>query len=136
VIPPSRLSPGSDLHLFREGIEPKWEDPSCEGGGKWGVALPKGAAAALDAHWLHAALACVGEQFPDGDEVCGVVVNVRPKQNRIALWTRTASNEAAQVSIGRQLKETFGLPESAKIGFLSHADAKRGDRNMKDKYTV
>ena len=25
IIPPSRLSPGSDLHLFREGIEPKWE---------------------------------------------------------------------------------------------------------------
>jgi translation initiation factor 4E len=34
IIPPSRLSPGSDLHLFREGIEPKWEDPRCEHGGK------------------------------------------------------------------------------------------------------
>lgn len=30
-------------------------------------------------------------------QVCGVVVNVRPKQFRISLWTKTASNEAVQV---------------------------------------
>lgn len=38
----------------------------------------------------------VGEQFTEGDEVCGVVVSVRNKQDRVALWTKTASNEAAQ----------------------------------------
>jgi hypothetical protein len=42
-------------------------------------------------------LACIGEQFTDGDEVCGIAVNIRPKGDRIELWTKTASNEAAQV---------------------------------------
>ncbi len=42
-------------------------------------------------------LAAIGEQWDDGDEVCGVVVNVRPKQDRLQVWTKTASNEAAQV---------------------------------------
>ena len=33
---------GADFHLFKEGVEPKWEDPSCEHGGKWTVLVPKG----------------------------------------------------------------------------------------------
>ena len=40
----------------------------------------------------------IGEQFDYGDEICGAVVNVRGKQERIAVWTKNASNEAAQVS--------------------------------------
>lgn len=97
IIPPSRLSFGSDLHLFREGIEPKWEDSRCEHGGKWTAMVPKAQPQMLDSAWLHAVLACIGEQFDEGEEVCGIVVNVRPRQYRISLWTKTASNEAVQV---------------------------------------
>jgi translation initiation factor 4E len=42
-------------------------------------------------------LACIGEQFPEGDEICGVAVNIRQKGDRIELWTKTSSNEAVQV---------------------------------------
>ena len=42
-------------------------------------------------------LACIGEQFTEGEEICGVVVNVRAKQDRLCMWTKSASNEAAQV---------------------------------------
>ena len=42
-------------------------------------------------------LACIGEQFDEGDEVCGIVVNLRAKQDRLCIWTKTAHNEAAQV---------------------------------------
>jgi hypothetical protein len=41
-------------------------------------------------------LAMIGEQFDEGDEICGAVVSVR-RQDKIAIWTKTASNEAAQV---------------------------------------
>ena len=41
-------------------------------------------------------LACIGEQFTEGDEVCGIVVNVRAKQDKLCIWTKTAANEAAQ----------------------------------------
>lgn len=44
-------------------------------------------------------LACIGEQFTEGDEICGVVVNVRGKQDKLCVWTRTAANEAAQARI-------------------------------------
>lgn len=42
-------------------------------------------------------LAMIGEQFDDGEEVCGVVLQIRSKEDRIAIWTKTASSEAAQV---------------------------------------
>ena len=42
-------------------------------------------------------LACIGEQFTEGDEICGIVVNVRVKQDKLCVWTRSAANEAKQV---------------------------------------
>ena len=44
-------------------------------------------------------MACIGEQFTEGDEICGIVVNVRARQDRLCMWTKTASNEAAQVGL-------------------------------------
>ena len=63
-------------------------------------------------------LACIGEQFTEGDEICGIVVNLRGKQDKICLWTKDASNEAAQVNVGKQFKDF--LEYDQKIGFLSH----------------
>jgi translation initiation factor 4E len=83
--------------LFREGIEPKWEDPRCEHGGKWTAMVSKANREQLDKMWLHGVLGSIGEQFDDGEEICGIVVNVRPKQDRISVWTKTAANEALQV---------------------------------------
>ena len=42
-------------------------------------------------------MALIGEQFDDTEEICGVVVSVRQRQDKLALWTRNASNEALQV---------------------------------------
>ena len=56
IKPPSWLGVGTDFHLFKEGVEPKWEDPSCEHGGKWTVLVPKGpnCKQVLDTYWLNA----------------------------------------------------------------------------------
>jgi translation initiation factor 4E len=50
-------------------------------------------------------LACIGEQFPEGDEICGVAVNIRQKGDRIELWTKTSSNEAVQVGVGHVFQQ-------------------------------
>lgn len=46
----------------------------------------------------------IGHQFDYGDEICGAVVNVRPRIEKIALWTKNAANEAAQVICMLQMK--------------------------------
>lgn len=42
-------------------------------------------------------MALIGEQFEDGEDICGVVASVRQWQDKLSLWTKTAANEAAQV---------------------------------------
>lgn len=78
------------------GLSPNiWEDPECANGGKWTVISSK--KAALDTMWLETLMALIGEQFEEADEICGVVVSVRQRQDKIALWTKNAANEAVQI---------------------------------------
>ena len=44
-------------------------------------------------------MALIGEQFDESEEICGVVASVRQRQDKLALWTKTASNEAVQVIV-------------------------------------
>ncbi|XP_009352074.1 eukaryotic translation initiation factor 4E-1 [Pyrus x bretschneideri] len=128
---PSNLNMGTDFHCFKYKIEPKWEDPVCANGGKWTVTYPKGKS---DTPWLYTLLAMIGEQFDHGDEICGAVVNVRTRQEKIALWTKNAANEAAQLSIGKQWKGFLDCNET--IGFIFHEDAMRQERAAKNKYVA
>ena len=123
------MAVGADFHCFKKKIEPKWEDPICANGGKWTVTYQKGKS---DTSWLYTLLAMIGEQFDHGDEICGAVVNVRARQEKIAMWTKNAANESAQLSIGKQWKKFLDYNEN--IGFIFHDDAKKHDRNAKNRY--
>ncbi|KDP21178.1 hypothetical protein JCGZ_21649 [Jatropha curcas] len=128
---PSKLAVGADFHCFKYKIEPKWEDPVCANGGKWTVTFGRGKS---DTSWLYTLLAMIGEQFDHGDDICGAVVSVRARQDKIALWTKNASNEASQLSIGKQWKELLDYNDT--IGFIFHEDAKKHDRAAKNRYTT
>ncbi|KAI3984695.1 hypothetical protein MKX01_039312 [Papaver californicum] len=130
IIKPSKLVGHADFHLFRDGVEPKWEDPECASGGKWSVSCKR---ASLDSIWLETLMALIGEQFDEGDEICGAVASVRTRQDKVALWTRTASNEATQMSIGRRWKDIIDITD--KISYSVHEDAKR-ERSVKSRYSV
>ncbi|KAL9263827.1 Eukaryotic translation initiation factor isoform 4E-like protein [Drosera capensis] len=94
IFKPSKLIGNADFHLFKAGIEPKWEDPECANGGKWTVTSSR--KATLDNMWLESLMALIGEQFDESEEICGVVASVRQRQDKLSLWTRNASNEALQ----------------------------------------
>ena len=81
-------------------------------------------------------LALIGEQFPDPGEICGAVVNVRNKGDRISIWTRTGGNEAAQMAVGKCMKQVLDLNETTRLGYMLHDDAIKLDRKAKDRYTV
>ncbi|KAG1672566.1 hypothetical protein FOA52_010667 [Chlamydomonas sp. UWO 241] len=135
---PGMLQPTATFYLFKEDIEPKWEDPKNEHGGCWTASVNKGGngKSQLDAWWLNGVLACIGEQFSDGDEICGIAVNIRPKGDRLEMWTRTASNEAAQTMIGRQLKQHLDMPDSMKIGYSVFSEKLGQGNRAKDRYSA
>ncbi|CAI5485112.1 unnamed protein product [Closterium sp. Yama58-4] len=121
IVQPSKLMNKADMHLFKEGIQPKWEDPKCEKGGSWTIPCSR-SKEYLDNMWLHLMLAMIGEQIDEGNDICGAVVSIRPNKDRVALWTKSAASESIQTSIGKQLKEILGITEQ--IGFSSFADQK------------
>ncbi|KAK7243038.1 hypothetical protein RIF29_37822 [Crotalaria pallida] len=131
IFKPSKLPGNADFHLFKTGIDPKWEDPECANGGKWTVASNR--RANLDTMWLETLMALIGEQFDDAEDICGVVASVRQRQDKLSLWTKTAANEAAQMSIGRKWKEIIDVTD--KITYNFHDDARR-ERSSKGRYNV
>lgn len=46
-------------------------------------------------------LCLIGEMFDEySDEVCGAVINIRTKGDKIAIWTREAENQEGVTHIG------------------------------------
>ncbi|XP_065862993.1 eukaryotic translation initiation factor [Euphorbia lathyris] len=131
IFKPSKLTANADFHLFKAGVEPKWEDPECANGGKWSVTCSR--KAMLDTMWLETLMALIGEQFDDSGDICGVVASVRQRQDKLALWTKSATNEAAQMGIGKKWKELLDVTD--KITYSFHDDSRR-DRSVKSRYNV
>ena len=50
ILKPSKFPANADFHLFKTGVEPKWEDPECANGGKWTVTSSR--KDNLDTMWL------------------------------------------------------------------------------------
>jgi len=125
------LPMGAYYHLFKEGIQPKWEDPVHKVGGRWVFQLRD--RDDLGQYWLAAVLACIGCSFEEDDEeICGIAVNIR-RFDRISLWTRTADNASACKRIGQQLREVLGIP-FGQLSYQAHADA--SNANSSSRYTA
>ncbi|KAL5229803.1 hypothetical protein ABZP36_028579 [Zizania latifolia] len=132
IFRPSKLTVNADFHLFKAGVEPKWEDPECANGGKWTV--PCSRKATLETMWLETLMALIGEQFDESEEICGIVASVRQRGDKLALWTRTASNEAVQVNIGKKWKEIVDYND--KMVYSFHDDARRDKPSRGGRYSV
>ncbi|XP_002737138.1 eukaryotic translation initiation factor 4E-like [Saccoglossus kowalevskii] len=120
----SRLQSGCDYSLFKDGIEPMWEDERNKRGGRWLLNLQKhNRNHDLDRFWLETLLCLIGEAFgEESDEVNGAVVNIRNKGDKIAIWTADSTRGDETCKIGRLFKERLNLAPKHILGFQAHAD--------------
>ncbi|KAJ8669056.1 hypothetical protein QAD02_000315 [Eretmocerus hayati] len=120
----SELRQGCDYSMFKFGIRPMWEDDANKAGGRWLINLDKKQRNSdLDHYWLEILLLMIGEGFDShSDEVCGAVVNVRAKADKIAVWTKTATAQASNMAIGRKLKEQLRISPKMVLGYQIHKD--------------
>nr|CAB3241812.1 eukaryotic translation initiation factor 4E-1A [Phallusia mammillata] len=120
----SKLQSGCDYNLFKDGIQPMWEDDANKKGGKWMLQLNKQQRASeLDKIWLETLLVLIGEGFGEDSEfVNGGVVQVRNKGDKTAIWTSDWKNKSSIVKIGEVYKQRLGLPKKMSIGFQAHED--------------
>jgi hypothetical protein len=114
--PPSNLDRNSNYHLFKSGIKPMWEDEANANGGKW-VLTMKNNPALLDRCWNWLAMALVGEELEEGhDLICGAVVSLRSKVDRIQVWTRSKDDVEKLNGIGKKLVKLLDVSEADGIG--------------------
>ena len=114
--PPSKLDRNSNYHIFKSGIKPMWEDPANSNGGKW-VLTMKNNPSLLDRCWTWLAMALVGEELEEGDDICGAVVSLRSRVDRIQVWTRSKDDVERLNGIGRKLVKLLDVSEADGIGF-------------------
>lgn len=107
---PSELPPGTTVYFFRVNHEPEWE--AWPSGGAWRVELfecSEVSATAIDSAWEAMLVALIGEQLcEDPSEICGCEVSVKHSRTRLALWTRTASDEPTQRMIASRARSLMG----------------------------
>ncbi|CAG9771228.1 unnamed protein product [Ceutorhynchus assimilis] len=138
IKPSSELKQGTDYSLFKKGIRPMWEDDQNKRGGRWLFSLEKKQRSNdLDRYWLDIILCLIGEAFENSDDICGAVVNIRYKGDKIGVWTQDANNGTAVLEIGRKLKERLHIQARTIIGYEVHKDTmdKTGS-SSKYSYTV
>jgi translation initiation factor 4E len=139
IMPASKLQPGCDYSLFKDGIQPMWEDESNKRGGRWLINLDKRQRHTdLDNFWLETLLCLIGESFEEfSDSICGATVNIRNKGDKLGVWTRDANQPEANQKIGRKLKEQLSVSPRITIGFQAHSDtSSKAGSTTQNRYTV
>lgn len=139
VQPVSGLPSVCDYSFFKRGIEPMWEDKQNVQGGRWLLQTAKNSRdKLLDTYWLETLLLLVGERFAeDADEVCGAVVQIRNRGDKLAIWTRDFTKKESVLRIGRIFKAALNLPADVVIGYQSHREnASKTSSNCKNIYTL
>jgi len=129
--PPSQLETSSNYHLFKKGIRPMWEDEANANGGKW-VLTMKSNPQLLDRCWSWLTMALVGEELDEKDEICGAVVSLRTKLDRIQLWTRSKDDVERINSIGKRIVKLLDVGNEPGVGleFQYHS----GDRPVRSRF--
>lgn len=120
LVKPTAMKPYRELHLFKSGIKPMWEDPVNTNGGRWIIKIRKNK---IDRAWETVCMAMCGEQFLVGPEICGVVLSTRLPEDIICVWNRTATDRASTTRIRDTLKRILNLPPDTAMEYKVHCDS-------------
>jgi translation initiation factor 4E len=108
--------------LFKYGIKPFWEDERNRDGGRWLIQNERHQKGDTDRFWMEVLMMLVGESFgAENDRICGAVVNIRPKADKISVWINGAQEDQIK-KIGQLVKDRLKLPPNRTLTYETHQD--------------
>lgn len=110
---PDSLPKGCEFLLFKEGIQPLWEDPANHGGGRFVLHIKKIFSTKT---WEDILLAFIitEENF---DKLNGVVINVRGWEVLLSIWTKELNTEEELEKYKKWIRNSLGMTENIKIDY-------------------
>jgi len=136
----SRLRVGCDYSLFKDEIKPMWEDAMNITGGKWSLSLNKSQRNTdLDKLWMETIMLLVGENMEEEltKQITGAVISVRPRLDRLAVWTGNHKKADLCMKIGHSMRDALNVPPNMPLEYTIHQDnSKRKGSSIRALYTV
>jgi len=96
----------SSVHLFRSEVQPAWEDPANENGGKLTICF-KDVNKAIET-FLRVGVSLMCSQLGAASDVCGVVLNFRGSTTTLQVWNLDAETNNV-VKLKRDVLKLVGL---------------------------
>lgn len=79
----------------------------------------------------------IGEAFDCFESICGAVVNIRNKGDKIAIWTNNNKDESNILDVGHKLREGLNLTDPILISYESHCESmNKNSSNIKSLYEI
>lgn len=104
---PTAMPYGTNLHVFVKGIKPVWEDPQLQEGARFTLKMPKSHSSK---YWEDLLLAMIGEQMTEG-VVAGLVMNLKPQFDKIAVWITDCRDEKAMAQLKQDILKITQIDE-------------------------
>jgi len=127
ILLPIHIQSGVNFHLFKSGIEPKWEDIHNFNGGKWMLIVSKQNYSIVNDLWEKTLVALVSGMFGNlnTENINGIVLSVKKNIIKIAIWTKNSLNKNIQMNIGflwkKIIKENFHMTNLI-LEYFPHAN--------------
>ena len=114
---PTQLTRSSTLYLFRDDINPKWEDPKNNAGGMWKLKVEPNK---INIVWTIMACRTIGESWDKAhrNSINGIVLKVREKGFWIEVWT-TEKIDAFAKDIHSAIEQEV---PAMWVDYLKHSD--------------
>ncbi|KAJ0480580.1 putative translation Initiation factor eIF-4e, eukaryotic translation initiation factor 4E (eIF-4E) [Helianthus annuus] len=120
---PSSLPSPTDLHLFKQGIRPLWEDAANCNGGKWIIRFKR---------LSQDVLALVGDQLDYSDNICGIVLSIRFNEDILSVWNRNASDNQVVMALRDNIKRHLKLPHGYVMEYKPHDASLRDNSSYRN----
>ena len=124
---PDNCQEGIQLKMFKDNIEPKWDDASNKNGGKMTLLCNKEYTSII---WEEIILNIIGNIFPKNilDNINGVVFLSKNKYNTIQIWFREY-NENYCKALEQCIRNMIQIPNEVPIKFKKIYNEEKKEKN-------